>query len=314
SIELISSQKGIFMLRCDSIASFLLCLGVAASPSLTGVAASAGDDLPSKITVPTQLTTADLDSRPRVSPPSVVLELSEARPAALKSAPEVKATIQWAEFKPGEQTFTIGLARGEEGQLELFVDADGDGKLNGEDERLTLTGQKRERKGKVISTRWETPVTLGGQELRLFAMESRGGLMVRLSAVFFRKGVVPLKDAEGETSMLLVVVDQDLNGRYGSAGDYWWFGDQERAEGIRLSHFNMIEADEPVFHNSRSWRLEKLADNGSATVLADGESGKFSEYLARRTERVNTKWFERFDKEKKSFLERNKNRFLAPPL
>lgn len=216
-----------------------------------------------------------------VVPPALSLLLTEEKPASVTR--ETPPNTKWAKFTLGDTEHTVGLAFGGE-VCNAFLDGG---------EPVALKGGPSQG-GSLYSG----PVEIGGLTLTLLAAVGPNGTGARIGQTQYRRGEAAV---EGKT-LTLAVVDQDFDGTFGSAGDFWWLGDAtEAAQRRPLSEFNMTEAKEPVFAGAVAYRLLSLGADGMAKVEQADPVPSLEEYLHRRSDRVNRKWFERFDKEAAGF-------------
>lgn len=252
---------------------------------------SLGADEPAadgKPDVPKSLT-FELEERrgtPQVRPTSIDIEFSNRLPRRITNPPSLDGEPVWAEAPVAGIGIGVGALRVGKAGLQLLVDRNADGTFEG-DEIMAVEGFERKTpQGDVGSVSWRRKVQVGRTELELILVGKQSGITGRVTGSGHRRGELP--HWNGAARLLLVVLDHDLDSRYGTPGDFWWLGTTDRLDRYRIGFgpHNMVEANEPVFMGDTVWRLTP-AQSGTAVVHRVGDAGKLDDYLARRSRRVH---------------------------
>ncbi len=203
--------------------------------------------------------------------------------------------VCYALVPSGGSDVPIAFVRQGDERLTLLVDRNGNGTLGETQEVVPVPFAGREETAKY----WKVEdVEIGASRLTLAFQEVAGETSGRLSAAGARRGEV---DLNGRT-WALHLVDGDLDGRYGSAGDLWWFGPEDLLAHVkRLGPDTMVEGTAPFFVDGRAWRIRGLEKDGTV-VLEEAPDADPESYFRARGERVNReRWFPRFAEEESAF-------------
>lgn len=251
-----------------------------------------------------KLDPTDRNAKPPVSAQSdqVTLEKGEG-PAGVTDAWRGTATIGKAKV-----AIVVGKNKADaEMPNVVCVDLDGNGKFEA-NEMQALDVSKRQSRGPAGKDKAETkgpdmlfskPVDvalkLGGSTLDAKVSFAQTGEkpMVSLSFVSYLEATVQV----GSEQRIVAVVDKDLDGKFGSAGDLWTLakpGDRP------TSAYAMTGFGEHHFENGKSVSVE-VAGTEIKVTMADA-AGPDPKDLAAQRHRADEIWTERFDKERADFV------------
>lgn len=191
---------------------------------------------------------------------------------------------------------TLAFVRGAADRMTLLYDRNRNGVVGESGEVLPMPVAGRDQD----ATYWQVEgVALPSGATALAFQEIPGEVSGYVRPSGARRG----RTALDGTPVHLHLLDADLDGRYGSAGDLWWFGPTAHLQQVRrLVPEAMVEANEPVYLDGRAWRLVSVDEGGGAVVMADPGADPIGEYFHRRAERVNReRWWPEFRAEEATF-------------
>ncbi|MHC5011359.1 MAG: thioredoxin family protein [Planctomycetota bacterium] len=217
-------------------------------------------------------------------------------PAEGLQPPALAGQVSYVVVPGADGETHAAFVRGEGDALALLVDRNRNGSFDDAGEAVSVPVVQREGG----ATFWKVDgVQVGAESVSLALKETPGPVEARITLGSARRGTVEL----GGRLHALHLLDADLDGRYDSASDFWWFGPVELLPLIRkLSPDSMVEASEPI-HLEKPWRLASVDREGHAILILDPGAGTRDAYFQRRAERVNaTRWFPAFDQEREEFV------------
>lgn len=184
----------------------------------------------------------------------------------------------------------------------LWVDLDGNGKLD-DVERKPLEVTKRQGRstaGAAPEVLASKPVDLvfatGGAQLEarlVFMRQGEGKPIASLQFPAYLEGTFKIGDAE----RVVAVLDKDLDGKYGTAGDLWVLAKQ----GDRpATPYGMSGFGEHRFDGGKSYGI--AVDGTTITITATDAAGPDPKDLAAQRHRAEKTWSDRFDKEREEFV------------
>ncbi len=271
------------------------CLLALAAPR--GAAA----DAPGEIALPTEA--VPVDAAPTGEPPRAVqvakaFDLVDRPPPSPLAKPSLPGVVRYGEVQAVGRFVSVAAIKNDPSGLTVLADANGDGTLDPATESVAAAPGPASAK----SASWTvSPWILGGVPLSLTVTERSGQMTANVVAT---KGLRGKAVVDG-VAYGFFLLDDDLDGRYGSPGDLWWFGPLDAFAAKPTKNYSVLfEGNEACFASGKTWRLASVAADGTAHVTpappVDAEA-----YLHRRSERVNkTMWFPKFDAEKVEFLKK----------
>lgn len=237
-----------------------------------------------------------------VQPVAEQVKLAQQAPKQLQAQPD--CTDPWfgvQKIAGREIVLVVGKSKAEAELPDvLFVDRDGDGKLAAS-ERLELQVTSQPGRGDNAqpvqrSQPVEFQCVAGDKKITAsFTYLRAGDAAPRATLQFpnYLEATVPL----GGEDRLVVVLDQDLDGRFGSAGDLWAL---TKAGERPVSAYALSAIGERRFENGQRIGIALAKDTTVqvSTAAADGPDPK--DAAAHRT-RVEHIWSARFDQEREEF-------------
>jgi hypothetical protein len=220
----------------------------------------------------------------RVRGVEVPMRLLAERPPFVQKVPDAPAGFSYLTADILGHRILVAVADNPDGNTAtVLADRDEDGDLTGAGERLTATIVRA-----LPWLRYLSGLVFEFEDLAVQPLIQRtrlGPLTGVATAARHREGSVTI----GGVGLLLVLIDADLDGVFGGAGDFWLLDTAERMWRTRLQALgpsNMIECDEPVVLGDRAIRLERIDPDGTARLAVGPAREPRSAYLARRAGRV----------------------------
>jgi thiol-disulfide isomerase/thioredoxin len=227
------------------------------------------------------------EAKPPVSPVSFRLTLG-AVPAGV-TVPNGMVDASYGTTK--DLAVFVGKSEATKEQPDLIdVDADANGKL-APDERHPLAVTMTKRGENQIATSSPVELTLASGA-KFQALYSRSGERPGAVSLFFNRYL------EGSIGAgLIAVVDKDLDGLFGSAGDAWTI----TAKGARpATEYALMLLNESVFRDGKNYRVTVTGDLMS--VASEAATGPDLNDAAAQRARVEHMWMERFEPEREKFF------------
>jgi hypothetical protein len=236
-----------------------------------------------------------MDRIATAKPKSVAL--SATRPAEVKKSPEGSGSL-FGQVPIADRPSFFSWTPGEEGRAKLALDWNADGDLTGPGEVVDAAA-KTSPGISVWQARWAVAASV--VEVAVMRQEGADPAQPKwvsgASVTGARRGKVTVAGVPH----VLHLLDGTMDGSYTAGTDRWWFGPAAQFEKVRdVTTSSMIEGNEPVFAPG-AWRLQSVAADGKATLVADPNAGTVAQYFARRSARVQKELFAGFDKEATSF-------------
>jgi hypothetical protein len=209
------------------------------------------------------------------------------RPEAVKQAPELPGAT-WITGQVLSHPIRLAVADAPDGsgQATLLADLDGDGDLTRAEERFTV---RFIRRGPMMLYLTDVVFKFAEVEVKPLLQRSiRGEFDAVAMVACHREGPVTIDGQQ----LLLLLIDQDLDGRYAGAADFWLLESPKtifrpRLKGKGPSNASMVECNEPVWIGPTTTAWIRGIDNKGVVTLAVGpESAPIGEYLRRRHARV----------------------------
>jgi len=231
------------------------------------------------------------EAQPPVSPTSLRVSLG-AVPAGF-TVPSGMVEASYGTLKIGKKDVTVLVGKSEATKEQpdlLDIDADANGKF-APDERHTVEVTTSTRGQNTIASSKPVAGALpGGAKFQ--ATYSQSGERPAAVALTFNRYL------EGSIGAgLIAVVDKNLDGIFGSAGDAWTI----TAKGQRpATEYALMQLDESVFRDGKNYRITIAGQLMSvASEVANGPNTK--DAAAQRT-RAEHLWMERFELTREEFF------------
>lgn len=241
---------------------------------------------------------------PRGTPVQPVAEQIALQQAAPKSLTGKPACVDpwFGQKQIGSSTITVAVGKSSaDAELPdvLFVDRNGNGTFD-DGERLELTVTSQAGRGNAPATQRSQAVDcelqLGGKTIAAELLFARSGdaapsLMLRFSDYLEADVVID------DRHHVVVVLDKDLDGTYGSAKDLWGL---TKADAQPLGAYALLGIREHAYVDGHLVGI-KVAGN-TVQVTTKAADGPLPEDLAAQRVRVEHIWSDRFDAEREQFV------------
>ncbi|MDA0374490.1 MAG: DUF255 domain-containing protein [Planctomycetota bacterium] len=262
------------------------------------LALSVGVSAQDTFTAPATVKIADMTNRqalPPVSPKSDSVTLAQGGPEGA----DLHAV--WSgDWKRAGGATKVAVAKSDaEGELwdRLCVDFDGDGKF-GDEEQFILDVSEMDSRGTKVLRSGAVDMSCAGKggDIAIKASFMKFGDRAPTVSMQF-PAYLEARVEIGGTERVIAVVDQDVDGSFGSAGDMWAMG----APGGRpASAYGLSALGERVFQEGKLYGIQVLGDEVRVTTAA--ATGPDAKDAAAHRERVEHLWMERFDGEREDFI------------
>ena len=255
---------------------------------------------------------ADVTNRetpPPVAPPSKSATLT-AGVAAGVTAP-ADCHVAWSgKCKIGTREIAVAVASAAEGETldALFIDLNADGKF-GEGERTDIEVNTQTRGTRSMTRSAPVDIELQFGENLVAAQATFSQMDTNASVALSFPGILTASFELDGKERTLAIVDNDFDGRLGSAGDLWAVG---RTDGRPQSGYAMMGMGEHCFEKGAEEGTEtgtlvgiKVAGESIHVTTAAATAPVAADAAAQRV-RAEHIWVERFDAEREGFVEARK--------
>ena len=227
----------------------------------------------------------------------VTLKSANAAPAEAKVAGMAKSWDGSVKFGEHEFAFVVGQTEGAELPDVLRIDLDGNGSM-GDDEQFALKCSTRGEgpRQMTIGQPVEFDLSIAGRATpamaRFVVFGGRPRLTVQLRQYFVAETEI------GGTPCKIAIVDDDLDGTFGSAEDLWGIPTGPRP----LSSYSMNAMTDKPLHDGHLVQVTVQGHEVTVTTTASDVPDAATEAAKRvRAEHI---WAKRFDAEREDFLKR----------
>jgi thiol-disulfide isomerase/thioredoxin len=242
---------------------------------------------------------ADRSSPPVIQPISEQITLAQTAPAGL-TAPKDCADAWFGTQVVGGRKLALAIGKSKaDAELPdvLCVDLDGDGKF-GDAERKTISVTKqapRGQGGQAMQIGRPVDVEIGAGKLAASVAFRQVGENAPSASISF-PSYLEAKTKVGNEERVIAVVDKDLDGAFGSAGDLWVLA---KAGDRPATAFALSAMNERRFTDGQLVGI--IVDKKTIQVASEAAKGPDPKDAAAHRRRVEHIWFERFDKDKEAF-------------
>ena len=275
-------------------------------PSLLAAAFSATALAQKPMVVEASVRKAEMTNRespPPIAPLGESVMLAAGAPKGAK-LPDGLSEVAAGECSLGTQKRVIGVGKSSADAAlpdRLFADLNGDGAL-GDDEQFPIEVKEQEARGggKVqVAAPVDASFAQGTAQFAATLRYVKQGERTTLS-VAFPEYLAADVEVGGE-KRIVAMVDNDFDGKYGSAGDLWTLA---KAGGQPANAYGMVGTKNRCFDNGH--RVGVTVDGGKFLVRL--EAAEFPDPADEAAQRVRVEhiWSERFDKEREGFVAQRK--------
>jgi thioredoxin-related protein len=242
---------------------------------------------------------ADRSSPPVIQPISEQITLAQTAPAGL-TAPKDCADAWFGTHMVGGKKLALAIGKSKaDAELPdvLCVDLDGDGKF-GDAERKTISVTKQAGRGQnapAMQVGRPVDVEIGAGKLAASVAFRQVGENAPSASISF-PSYLEAKTKVGNEERVIAVVDKDLDGAFGSAGDLWVLA---KAGDRPATAFALSAMNERRFTDGQLVGI--IVDKKTIQVASEAAKGPDPKDAAAHRRRVEHIWFERFDKDKEAF-------------
>jgi len=245
-------------------------------------------------TVPATVKEIDLSNReaqPPVSPTSLRVTLGAVPDGFAVPAGMVEASYGTTKVGKKDVAVLVGKSEASKEQPDLIdIDADANGKFAAEERQALEVTLRTQGENQVASSKPVPGALASGAKFQAAYMQS-GERPGTVSLTFNRY-------LEGSIGAgLIAIVDKDLDGIFGSAGDAWTITPKG---GRPATEYALMQLDESVFRDGKNYRV--MIAGELLSVASEAAKGPDLKDAAAQRTRVEHMWMERFEPTREEFF------------